>query len=264
MATEQSDAVVLRSVPYRDADLVVTLLTRDHGKVSAMARGARRSRRRFGAALALFVLGRAELRRSRGSELWTLASFDALQDYSRIGADLAAMAHASYGVEIARELLAAEQPDPEVLDLLVELFSVLADRGASPMMLRAFELRLLTYVGLGPSLERCVSCGSEATEDIDARGVVLDGARGGVMCEACAIEGKASKPLSAAARALLVAAAGAPDLASAHAGEQGTRAAAEARDAMLAMLLAHIGKPLRSVEFIAKMSGAMVRSAHGE
>jgi DNA repair protein RecO (recombination protein O) len=250
-----TDAILLRSIPYRDADLVVTLFTREHGKVSAMARGARRSNRRFGARLALFTVGSAKLTSRRG-ELWTLAGYDVTADFTGIAADIAAMAHASYGIELVRELTAAEQPDEAVLDLAIELFHTLAARGASPSVLRAFELRLLEHVGLQPQLDACIGCGQggETTADLGDPGTVLDGVRGGVACPACAISGVAVKPLSAAALELLRAARAAERLVDAPA--DGGDGAAEARDAMLAMLLAHIGKPLRSVEFIVKMSHA--------
>ena len=257
-----TEAVLLRSVPYQEADLVVTLYTRDRGKLSAMARGARGSKRRFGAGLALFVLARAELRPARSGDLWTLTSFDVVRDFRAVAGDIAAMAHASYGVELVRELAAPEQPDVGVLDLLVELFETLFAVGASPIVLRAFELRLLAAVGLAPALDRCIGCGTDASAELDAPGASLDGVRGGVACHACAAPGAtAVMPLSAPARAVLLAARSAASLVEAHRGAAESRdGAVEARDAMLATLLAHIGKPLRSVEFIVKMSGAALRA----
>jgi DNA repair protein RecO (recombination protein O) len=249
---------VLRSVPYRDADLVLTLFTRDFGKVSALARGARRSTKRFGARLALFTVGQAELRSRRGSELWTLSSYRVVGDFTRIASDIGAVAHGSYGIELARELTAAEQPDAAILELLIELFGTLLSRGPSPSVLRAFEQRLLTEVGIAPQLDRCIGCGEADT--LDEEGTVLDGVRGGVECPACVTGGNAVKPLPAPARALLLAARDAPSLAEAP--PDGGPGAAQARDAVLAMLLAQIGKPLRSVEFIAKMSAPVIRSAH--
>jgi DNA repair protein RecO (recombination protein O) len=258
--------VVLRSVAFRDADRIVTLFTRDHGKLSALARGARSSKRRFGAGLGLFVVGRAELREGRG-ELWTLASFDVVREFTRVAADVAAMAHASYATELVRELTAAEQADAAVFDLLVELYGLLVERGPAPAVLRAFELALLAAVGLAPALDRCVACGDESDESLDAAGAVLDPSRGGLVCAACAASaaGPAVKPLPAPARALLLAAERAGSLAAAHPGAAtvGDGAALAARDAMLAMLLAQIGKPLRSLEFISKMTAAATRRDAG-
>lgn len=251
-----TEAVVLRGVPYRDADLVVTLYTRERGKVSALARAARKSQRRFGGGLALFNVGVAELREGR-SELWTLASFRIERDFSGIARDLAATAHGSYGAELVRELTVAEQADADVLELLVQLYAELAGQGAAPSVLRAFELRLLDTIGLAPVLDRCVGCNADGAR-LDEPGTVLDGPRGGVMCPACAHPGGGVRPLSADARQLLAAAQGVPTLGAARE-LAGVPGATDARDAMLGVLLAHVGKPLKSVEFIAKMTGATRR-----
>jgi DNA repair protein RecO (recombination protein O) len=115
-------------------------------------------------------------------------------------------------------------------------------------VLRTFELRLLAHLGLQPELDVCVACGAEVGEP----GTALDGVRGGAVCPACAAPGPGVVAVSREALALLRTARDAPGLAQAP--PDGGPGAADARDAMLAMLLAHIGKPLKSVEFIAKMS----------
>jgi DNA repair protein RecO (recombination protein O) len=252
-----TESIVLRAVPFREADLVVTLFTRDRGKISGLARAARRSQRRFSGGLPLFTVGRAELRERRGGELWTLSSFQVLRDFTGLARDLAATAHASYGLELVRELTAAEQEDPAILDLLSELLETLTARGASPSVLRAFELRLLAEVGVAPQISRCVNCGSC---ELDQPGTVLDSVRGGCVCVACAVPGRAVKPLPPAARQLLLAAQTAGQLIDAP--PDGALGADAARDALLATVLCHVGKPLRSVEFIAKVSGAVLRSGY--
>lgn len=253
----RTDAVVVRRVAYGEADLIVTAYTRARGKVSALARSARRSRRRFGGALELFTVSEIELRERPRSELHTLAYAEPRRVFPALATGMAALAHAGYGTELVRELTAAEQPDPAVFDLLVELYEVLSARGAHPPVLRAFELRLLGCVGLAPALDRCVGCGAQQPRALDAPGAVLDTVRGGVICGGCAGASarSARRPMPAPARRLLVAAQRATTLASMCAGGPpgGGEGAAEARDAMLATLLAHIGKPLRSVEFVAKL-----------
>jgi DNA repair protein RecO (recombination protein O) len=255
--TVTTEAVLLRSVPYREADLVVTLWSRERGKLSAIARHVRASKRRFGGGLGLFAVGRAQLAGARKGELWDLVAFDVVRDFSRLAVDVASTAHASYGTELVRELTVPGQADAAIFDLLVELYAVLAERGPVPAVLRSFELKLLGEVGLAPSLDRCVGCGEEAAERLDEPGVGFDGARGGVVCPACAV-GPDTRPLPAAARAVLLAARAAPalgavDAATAPVGSSGL----EARDAILGMILGHLGKPLKSVEFIAKVSGAL-------
>jgi DNA repair protein RecO (recombination protein O) len=262
-----SDGVVLRLVPYGDADQVATLFTRDHGRITALARGARRSKRRFGGALGQLVVSQFGLRpRSRG-ELWTLESATITDDFTALAADVAAFAHASYALELVRELSPAEVPEPALLDLVIDLHRALGG-GASAAVLRAFELQLLDVLGSGPVLDACVSCGR--ADELDAGGAVFDPTRGGVVCARCApsSRGPAVRPLPAGARAYLVAARGADafgdargldDAARGEAGEVARHDHAAARDAMLGMLQHLLGRPLRTVEFIGKVQDAARR-----
>jgi DNA repair protein RecO (recombination protein O) len=242
------DAVLVRRVDYGEADVIATLFTREHGKVSALARAARKSRKRFGGGLGLLTVSRVEMRSKRGSEMWTLLSAEPRRTFASLAADMAALTHASYGTELVRELTAAEQPEPAVFDLLVELYGALEARGAVPAMLRVFELRLLELVGLGPVLEGCASCG-----DTDVGRAVIHVDRGGVLCGRCASRatGVGVRPISEDARELLIEAqrtARIEDVA-----ETTGAAANEARDVMMALLVHHIGKPLRSLQFASKL-----------
>jgi DNA repair protein RecO (recombination protein O) len=252
--TVSSDAVVVKAVPYGDADLIVTLYTRARGKLSALARGARGSRRRFAGGLGTLVVSRVELRPRPASELWVLDAAAPIETFPAVAADLVALAHAGWATELVRELSAAEQPDEPVFDLLVELYRLLAARGPSTSALRAFELTLLDHAGLAPVLDRCIGCGTDDPALLDD-GAVLDPARGGVACRRCAAlaTGAGVRPLPREARAVLRAARAAPSLAAAHDGGKPPPGAREAREALVAVLLAHIGKPMRSLEFLLKI-----------
>src|SRR5687767_10925085 len=132
-----------------------------------MARGARKSRSRFGAALSLYVLGEATLRERRGAELLFLEGFHATRDFSALASDPVRLGHAAYATEIARELTPPHRADPPLLDLLVELYAVVASAPPRAGTLRAFELRLLDEIGLRPALDRCVGCGRDTPADLD-------------------------------------------------------------------------------------------------
>jgi len=251
-------AIVLRKVAYGEADVIATLLVREQGKLSALARSARRSQRRFGAALELFTVSEVDLRPHRGSELWTLSSALTIESFADLARDVGSLAHASYGTELARELSAPEQPEPELFDLLVELFRSLARRGPRVDVLRAFELALLDLVGLAPSFDACAGCGRSDSFALD-RGAVLDTARGGVICSGCAAasRGAGVRPLGAGARAVLSGAQravrGPGGLPAVDLDTRRGDDADEARDAMLALLTYHVGKSLKTVEFIGKL-----------
>jgi DNA repair protein RecO (recombination protein O) len=253
-----TDVFVLRQVTSGEADRIVTLLGRETGKISAVARGALRSHKRFGAALAPFVLGKAVLRELRASELCVLENLDVRRDFTSIASDPVRYAHASYAIELARELSPPRQVDPAIFDLLAELHEVVASTPPAADTLRAYELALLDAFGLRPALDRCLGCGATDPERLDAPGAVLDPAGGGLRCVVCAAgaQGKGVRPLPAAARQRLVLdqqlspaeAAALPPLT----GEL----AARAREALHALLATHLpGWPPRSLEFIAQLRG---------
>src|SRR5574337_762201 len=135
--------VVLKTTPLRESDLLVTLYTDEHGRISCVARGARKSQRRFAGALSLLVLGRYHLGRRPRGELWGLESAEVVREWTQLASDVIAVAHASYAAELVGGLLPPEAPDPEALELIVGLWDAIAAGGPSPGALRAVELALL-------------------------------------------------------------------------------------------------------------------------
>lgn len=190
--------------------------------------------------------------------MFTLASADLVKSHAALAIDPATLAHASYATEIVRELSATEQQDVAVFDLLCEFYDVLGNRGASRFALRSFELALLERLGLAPSFDACARCGSTALD----RGPILDSHGGGIACETCAasLRGQGNRPLSGAVRQLLSLAAKQADLdAAAGVATEVTFDADDERQAgraMTAILSRYLNKPLRSLEFIAKMNAA--------
>jgi len=248
METISTPALLARRVDYRDADLICTLLTRARGKLSAMARGARRSRKRFGGALGLFVVGEATLRSpARGGELHLLERFDSVEDLAGpISADVIKVAHGSYLLELARELWPTAQAEPAGFDLLCETLRVLAARPPAPMLLRAFELQFLQVSGLAPLVDRCVSCGGEPGGELR-----FDLARGGVTCAECGGEGV---PLAGPVHQLLLQLRSSPPR-EAAALTCDAESARSLRELMVRLTRHALGKELRSLEFIMQLGG---------
>jgi len=248
MERYNTPALVARTVNYGEADRICALLTRDRGKISVLARAARRSRKRFGGALSLFVIGDAAVRaRSRG-DLSLLERFDSLEDLAPgISGDVVKVAHGSYILELARELWPEDQPEPAAFELVCEALRSLASDPPSPPLLRAFELQLLEAMGLNPCLDRCVACGEDPGEVT----TLFNLHRGGILCGDCDPHGW---PLSHEARRHLVDLARIP-LAEASGVSVDKRDAWQARDLMLEVVRHQLGKDLKSLEFIAKLRG---------
>ena len=259
---EATPCLVLRVVDYGDADRIVTLLTAAHGKISALAKGARSSRRRFGAALSSFGFGEAMLEERRGQDLWSLSDLHVTRGFPNLPHELSRFGHAAYACELCLHLCPPHVPEPEVLRLLVTLLDFLdglpiAEK-PSPLALRVFELRLLSAVGLALQLDDCAACGGPVPE---AELVPLDVKRGGVLCSACFLGplpaqlGPQGGGLSSALRQSLH-----------QLGELDLSAAAlssvrldpvghaKVRELLQSLVQHHLGHGLRAVEFIAKMN----------
>ena len=172
-------AIVLRRVAYAESDFVVTLLGEHTGRVAGLARGARRSQRRFPGGLGLGASGEARLRDRPTGDLAWLESFEADEPRTGLAADLGRTAHAAYAAELCEKLCAPRHPERDAYAWLLEYLRWLERRGASVVAVRVFELGLLRRLGIGPSLEACAACGRPATGDEAVRWR-SDG--GGVMC----------------------------------------------------------------------------------
>ena len=244
-----TSAILLRRVAYGEADLIITLLGLDTGRVSALARGARKSSRRFAGGLAPGLAGEARLRDRPGGELMAFESFDPSGDRQGFSENLAKAAHAAYAIELCDRLCPPRLPERAVYAWLDEFLARLDAGSATAERLRVFELGLLRALGLGPSLGRCSACGREqlGSEDVGWR---PDG--GGVFCLACAsgaerMSGGTRQALERFDRA---------SLADSEALQVDRATAAACRRAALALLREHVHGPLRSLEFMEKMSGS--------
>jgi DNA repair protein RecO (recombination protein O) len=247
-------AIVLRAVNYGEADRIVTLFGRDTGRVSALARGARKSQRRFAGGLSLCALGTAALRERPGADLATLERFDVTASHPALGADVARMAHAAYAAELVGKLCAPHQVEAAVFDWLAEFLRLLDADGASAERLRVFEIGLLTGLGFGPVLDTCAACGGDSFAGRAPAEVAFrwDPDRGGAVCTACA---RGGRPLPPAVREALIRLAQTP-LGDATARALPADVNRDCREALLEIINHHVSGPLKSVEFIAKVARA--------
>lgn len=179
MSESSTPAVVLRTRALREADLIVVLLTPGRGKIDCIARGARRSRKRFPGGLPVGARGQALLdERGRGS-LLPLLGFSPTVDHGVLGRSLELFAYVAYLCELGEQLIGAAIPDPTVFARLCDAIAA-AIEATTPEVLRRFELGLLDDLGLLPGLERCSVCGSPVDEQPD--GIAFSQERGGALC----------------------------------------------------------------------------------
>lgn len=226
-------AILLRSVAYGEADRIVTLLTEVHGKLALMARGARRSQKRFAGSLEPFALIEAEVAVGAG-EVGRLAGARVLRAYPRILGSLERMDLAGRALELVRELVPPREPDPRFVETVITFFERLeeADGGVAESRL-AFELRFLAIAGWPPRLDACGRCGTRAED----RAALFDPAMGAIVCRAC---GGGPIHLHAATRARMIAAM--REGWSGSARGWSAREVAEATEAIDAFVRRHVGR----------------------
>jgi DNA repair protein RecO (recombination protein O) len=257
MASFSTPAIVLRTVNTGEADRIVTLFGRETGRLSALALGARKSQKRFAGGLGLCAVGAAALRERANTELLTLERFDETAGHAALGTDVGRLAHAAYVAELVGKLCAPRQVESAVYDWLAEFLAYLDLEGASAERLRVFELGLLGGLGFGPIIAACAVCAGARYAGRDGAEVTFrwDPDRGGTVCVGCA---RGGRPITPAARAALLHLAELP-LGAASREALPADVNRACREALAEIVNHHITGPLKSVEFIAKLSAASSR-----
>ena len=198
----KTEAIVLRSMRFGEADRILHLYTPHRGRVGAIAKGVRRTRSRFGGRLEPFFRLRLVLHEGR-SDLLTVTSAETVAAYARLRADAGALDAAGRACDAVTRLFEAAEPHPEVFHLLANELALLdADTAnATRANQLAFRLKLLVAAGLSPQLSACASCGER--EHLSG----FSGAAGGVVCGSCEAS---AFPLDEAAHAFMTGALGSP------------------------------------------------------
>jgi DNA repair protein RecO (recombination protein O) len=170
--TKQSEAIVLRTYPLREADLLVTLFTRAEGKIRGVARAAQRSKRRFGGALEPLTCVRAHWEDREKQELARLDACEVLQSPLTDPVDYARAVALAHVAEMVDELLPDREANDAVFRLTLSVLESLRHTASVPgsnagrarrsiwLPLTYFELWLLRLVGFLPELSECITCGA--------------------------------------------------------------------------------------------------------
>jgi DNA repair protein RecO (recombination protein O) len=186
MAVYRDDAVVLRTQKLGEADRIVTLLTRRHGRVRAVAKGVRRTSSRFGSRLEPFT--HVDLQLAEGRSLDVVTQAETVAPYAaRIGADYQAYTAGTVMLETAERLVVEDrEPALQQFLLLLGALRAICDTDRPPgLVLDAFLLRSLAVAGYAPSFEACARCGTEGPH------VAFSPGAGGMLCADCRVPGSA-------------------------------------------------------------------------
>jgi len=188
------EAVVLRHTDWGEADRLVTLYAREHGKLRAIAKGARRIHSRKAGHLEPFT--RVTLQLARGRDLLIITQADTLDAYLPIHDELIKTSQAAYMVELIDRFTREEGIDnPGIYPLLTDSLLRLQKEADPWLAIRFFEMRLLEHLGFRPHLFECARCGRQ----IQAEKQYFSAAQGGVLCPTCGpgVAGARQAPLQA-------------------------------------------------------------------
>jgi len=181
--TERSfrlEAIVLRHSDWGEADRLLTLYTRQRGKVRAIAKGARRVRSRKAGHLEPFT--RVTLQLARGRDLLIVTDAETVEAYQPLREDLVKTGYASYVMELLdRFTYEDESESPVIYRLLAETLSRISSQPDSWLAVRYYEVRLLDHLGFRPQLFECANC----REEIQATDQFISPIQGGVICPRC-------------------------------------------------------------------------------
>ncbi|MGQ0648029.1 MAG: DNA repair protein RecO [Gemmatimonadaceae bacterium] len=201
MTLQVTDAVVLHTFDYLETSRIIRLATREAGVQSVIARGARRSITRFGAALDLFVSGVAEVQMKQGRELQQLTSFDITNARSALVLDLDRFASASMLCELALRCSAGEDHGDLFEALTAALDDVAAQSGAAARVEGlAAAWRVVVALGFGPAIDDCSNCHQVLSPDHPA---LFSHSMGGVTCATCETQVRGGRRLPVEARGAL-------------------------------------------------------------
>ena len=197
-----TDALVLHVADYLESSRILRLATRESGVQSVVARGARNSKKRFGAAVDLFARGHAQIDVRPGRDMHTLISFDVTTSHPALAANLARFSAASAIAECTMRVV-HEEIAPTVYQGVVDAFEQICVAGTeetAPVALGALW-RLSRDVGFAPSLDDCVACHESLGVDDDT---FFSHAMGGVLCVRCARRAPGARRLPPDARSKIL------------------------------------------------------------
>jgi len=228
----RDEGVVLRTMRLGEADRIVTLMTKGHGKVRAVAKGVRRTKSKFGARLE--PLSHVTMLCWQGRELDIVNQAEVTDTFRAVREDLGRVSKAFTVLEVVDQISQERHANPRLYDMVVGALRAL-DAEDAPLLVPAFCLKALALEGSAPLLDECASCG--VRHDL----VAFDLVEGGVLCRSC----RRGRSVSPEALALLRRILGG-GLASALAEPEGPLVA-EVTDLVTEAMEGHLDRRLRSL-----------------
>lgn len=251
-----SPAIVLRVTEHGDFDKIISCLTHKRGKMSLIAKGAKKSLKRFSGVLEIFSVVNVVWSFGRGRGLPVLQEASLVHAFEQIRTDITRTAYASYWCELVWAWMEPGQRHDAVYKLLVYTLDQLNRGGLSEHPLHiSFQLRFVMLSGFRPGLLHCHIC-RKPLKEFGRSSVAFDIRRGGVMCEGCAPQGAGPLGLSMGTVKLLSWVLNTP-LGKLHRVRFSRQAAEESLRMLDAFVPYHLGKETKSLKFLKQVDATL-------
>jgi DNA repair protein RecO (recombination protein O) len=172
--------IVIRGMDYGENNKIITLFTREMGKVAIIVRGAKKMKSRYASVAQLFTCG--DYLFYKAGQMGTLNHAEIVESHHHIREDLHLAAYASYMAELTDRMLGDLEGNPFLFDQLNAAFQALIDKKDMQIISFIYEMKIWVHAGYLPELEACVSC---RTVDGD---MAFSAALGGILCEGCRLK----------------------------------------------------------------------------
>ncbi|QDV70411.1 DNA repair protein RecO [Rosistilla carotiformis] len=186
MSSEKTEAIILRVVPFSESSVVLTMLTRDFGKISALAKGAYRPKSAFEGAIDLGCHCRVVFIKKSSDALDLLTEAKLERRFRAANKSLQRLYVGYYILELLRELTESDEPHPDLFELALWTLRKIDSADLNPGdlldLVATFELQALKHLGHAPSMDVCATCGKTVGE---MPSVPFGMISGGVLCLAC-------------------------------------------------------------------------------
>ena len=186
MASQKTEAIVIRTFPLKEFHKIITFYTPNFGKVKVVAHGVKSPKSKLGGSLELLNHGTLIFQHRENRELQNLTDFSLINGFDAIRSDFTRITYGCYFAELVDSIASEGLASPEIFDLLQTTYQCLMDADDIPLLARGFEIKFLDCAGYGPELSRCVHCGSDVQGATANRfGITFSIRYGGVLCSDC-------------------------------------------------------------------------------
>lgn len=180
MAIQKTEAIILERRDFRETSFLVNFFTRDFGRLTAQAKGARRKIDKFGTNFLPLTFNKIIFYENNNNNLHIISQADLLEDFDRIGSSIEKFTYASYFLELINATMPTNEKNIEVFELLISFLHFLNKMDKIKHITQIFEIKFLNLSGFKPRLDCCVSCGQRINK-VSRFSYVL----GGLLCSSC-------------------------------------------------------------------------------